>query len=973
MIVAPVDAVVSFVGAVRRRLLWEKRLRRIGTTVGVAGGSVLLGLVAAGLVGTVVPAWIGLFAALVAVCVHVARGRRARRSLREAAAVARHVSRVQPKVGDDLLSLVELRGGRGGLHGSAALIDALGARVASQVGRMRASRFVDLKPARRLVGLRLLALGAATAIAWLALPGVLPRGLALLRGKTSGGYATSVDPIVGDVKLTLTPPKYSGLSSRVIAGSSGAVHALAGTRVQVEARALVGARGAKLVVKANDAERELDASLDGSTLRGEFVVAASGSWRFVLRRGFGSVAEPEPHAVDVEVDQTPRVELFAPAEALDIEPGRRIELGYAVDDDYGLGQIDLVWRVDGDKQEHKKTLQAAPAADAPRTRSFSGKLEWDLAELTLKPGSRVTYHLEARDNDDITGPHVGISKSFVLGVNNPDEAADRRLAALEKLLEHTLTALADRLENAQPTAAAHASLATVVAWIATAQFVEQPKFGAKPKAKDKVGEELNAMHDRVRKISDEESRGLTVALHQRAGDELEKDALFIDDLLGKLRLEALLKVGDEMASLRDRLKELMAEYKRSGSEAIRREIEHQLRLLEQKMAELSAKASRLASEMPDQFLNRQAMGKNDAKDAMSRMREMLEKGDVEGAMAELERMSNALDQLNSSMEGDLRGFRGERFSEDEKALAELDSKIADLQHDESQIRGEAGQLKQRAREAAQRQLQQAGQQALEDIKKQATELKRQLGEVAAPGMRPMYAEDLGRLRQRAADLERLLASKDWAEAVDVARAAQVGSEGLASDLRDDNRRGARGADAESKLRGAARTAREIATKLEQILPRPGENLTPQERERLGQLAERQRALRGQTEQLLDELESRGGDRPKPGSRASEKLRGADEHMEKAEREMRARDARDAEGEAQQALDRLADARKEVQRERRPDEGRGTRADKEPVRIPGADEFTPPKEFRQDLLEAMKRAAPGAYKDAVKRYYEELVK
>jgi hypothetical protein len=52
---------------------------------------------------------------------------------------------------------------------------------------------------------------------------------------------------------------------------------------------------------------------------------------------------------------------------------------------------------------------------------------------------------------------------------------------------------------------------------------------------------------------------------------------------------------------------------------------------------------------------------------------------------------------------------------------------------------------------------------------------------------------------------------------------------------------------------------------------------------------------------------------------------------------------------------------------------GGRLDKEPVRIPGADEYRAPKEFRQDILDAMKRSAPADYKDMVKKYYEELVK
>ena len=55
----------------------------------------------------------------------------------------------------------------------------------------------------------------------------------------------------------------------------------------------------------------------------------------------------------------------------------------------------------------------------------------------------------------------------------------------------------------------------------------------------------------------------------------------------------------------------------------------------------------------------------------------------------------------------------------------------------------------------------------------------------------------------------------------------------------------------------------------------------------------------------------------------------------------------------------------------PDGRRPQRRD--PVRIPGADESTAPRAWRQELLDAMKEKAPERFRDEVRRYYEELVK
>ena len=79
------------------------------------------------------------------------------------------------------------------------------------------------------------------------------------------------------------------------------------------------------------------------------------------------------------------------------------------------------------------------------------------------------------------------------------------------------------------------------------------------------------------------------------------------------------------------------------------------------------------------------------------------------------------------------------------------------------------------------------------------------------------------------------------------------------------------------------------------------------------------------------------------------------------------------------------ARGDAGRRRRAREGARSRAQRgapgaaepvsdEPIRIPGADEYRAPEQFREDLLEAMKKkhGAEG-YDDMVKRYYEELIK
>jgi hypothetical protein len=95
------------------------------------------------------------------------------------------------------------------------------------------------------------------------------------------------------------------------------------------------------------------------------------------------------------------------------------------------------------------------------------------------------------------------------------------------------------------------------------------------------------------------------------------------------------------------------------------------------------------------------------------------------------------------------------------------------------------------------------------------------------------------------------------------------------------------------------------------------------------------------------------------------------------------------GEQQAALEALRQFQKQMQQSQRggkggkglpmPMGGRSRRQEgngRDPnnqVELPDEDAFQAPKEFRKDLLDAMKQGAPEKYREQVKRYYEELVK
>src|SRR5262249_26338307 len=183
------------------------------------------------------------------------------------------------------------------------------------------------------------------------------------------------------------------------------------------------------------------AKLENGQITSQFIADKASTYRFVLELSGGrQLREPIAHKIDLDPDRPPRVDLFAPSEDLEVSGPKIIEVGYASEDDYGLSEVQLVWQPQGGA-EQRKVLRSGIG-----TRSAQGRFDWDLSEVGLRPGMRVAYHIEAKDNDDVGGPNIGSSRTFYLKLTSAREKHEARIEKQTELLEMGLRSLGDRLE-----------------------------------------------------------------------------------------------------------------------------------------------------------------------------------------------------------------------------------------------------------------------------------------------------------------------------------------------------------------------------------------------------------------------------------------------------------------------------------------------------------------------------------------------
>jgi hypothetical protein len=305
--------------------------------------------------------------------------------------------------------------------------------------------------------------------------------------------------------------------------------------------------------------------------------------------------------------------------------------------------------------------------------------------------------------------------------------------------------------------------------------------------------------------------------------------------------------------------------------------------------------------------------------------------------------------------------------------------VGDLQKQQQQVADEADEVERGYKKRAADTARTRSTPQKEKAKKTLDRLKKAVDDIPRDGLSPFSQEEHDAVEKRLDDIGKMLDEGDVAEALSMAKHAEEGLQNIEGDVEDDvghdHPWSDRSGEALEKVTGAQPVAHELIEELEQATPSPEEIMSPAERQKLQSLRNQEQALAEKAKQLADKA---GKDKDLPGESGSVAQQGlgeAGDSMGHASDRMGANDPMGSHEESQDAADKLSQLRGKMQQAARPSQAQGQRGmDEEPVKIPNSDQYKPSEEFREDIIDAMKKEKPPeTYKDQVKRYYEELVK
>ncbi|MFH1824058.1 MAG: hypothetical protein ABH873_02380 [Candidatus Firestonebacteria bacterium] len=238
-------------------------------------------------------------------------------------------------------------------------------------------------------------------------------------------------PEIGDVKVKVYYPKYTNLEPEVIE-EGGKAEVLKNSMV------VISGTSNKPLSRAIFKFRQ-DRILENLTMQvkngiyPEIKLKAVEDfeyWIELIDRGGNRNKENMLHSIKVIKDEVPKVVLIFPQQDLMIAPNAELKVIYESSDDFGVTSSNLV--IEKDNKIYKSSLERN---DNPAVHKISEYL-WDIGKLGLNFGESITFYVEVVDNDLESGPNVGSSQKIKLQV-----------PTLESFMKMTSPLEKDRLDN----------------------------------------------------------------------------------------------------------------------------------------------------------------------------------------------------------------------------------------------------------------------------------------------------------------------------------------------------------------------------------------------------------------------------------------------------------------------------------------------------------------------------------------------
>jgi len=812
-------------------------------------------------------------------------------------------------------------------------------------------------------------------------------------------------PEIGNLRIALYPPHYTGLPTQTFQG--GNIEGMKGSTVRLEALSTKEIAKAKLVL---DDGREVPIKIDGRRLQGNLVLFQPQKYQILVEDPLGFRNSPISYEMRVRPDGFPTVEILKPTEDLEINGDETLPLEFSARDDFGIQEVSLAIRI-GDRQEKVPVEKEENKKLIPRER-----FDWDLGKLGLREGDEAIYHFEVLDNDTISGPKLGVSKALRLRLKNLKGEHKQVAEMIRELSQQMVDLLGDHLETtplSQKDALSREASADRNFAQKADEMTKRIEEIMRRSEKDRLSDfatwsDLEALKHNLEFTKDEllkrkqeaSSADEKARLNDEISSELERMSLLSEEINKRLNAQEAASTAQDLMKSQERLMEALDKLKSGDKnlDAILKEISQMANLL----ASLQQSLSQMASRLPEEFANSDAvrgLNFNEMLSALEEIRKKLMQGDIEGAMRLAQELFNQMASMMAALQGANQQSMSSMMGRMQGEMMRSASELEQIAREQQEILRET--------EGVNKQAQGAREEILKDkLDKFQTQAQRELARMAelfpdeegGGASREGFVDD-ATVNNLVKNMISRLLNKDFSGFSDVAKMAEqeLGKK--------------RSAQQERKVGQAQLSLRDLEKGLDALLSQPSPTLKDEDKSALRELSHRQGVLKERTQELHEKLDSLFQLFPSLDPQITKNIQEAGNSMGNAQGRLSGLDGKAAVPPERDALDRLSQSQQQMQSSMQQLAQRGqlgrmpvarlfrygrflpsgelvplpgipqfpqfdieggmTGLDTDKFQLPGKEDYKAPRSFREEILEALKQGVPPSLKEQIESYFKNL--
>lgn len=839
---------------------------------------------------------------------------------------------------------------------------------------------------------------------------------------SSDRYTISVTdrPFVRTMAVALTPPAYSGLKRETLEENNGDLLLLPGTMVEWNIVPSKPVASASIVLKDGAAVKM---RRNGDRWTAAFAPQRASAYSVSLQDEEGNANRNViEYSIRMLTDEHPLVEILSPGKNVDITKAMELPMQFSMTDDFGVGTLSIRYRLAQSKYASEGTEFTSIVlftGENAKERTFEHR--WDLSPLGLVPEDVVEYYAEVKDNDNVNGPKLGRSQTYLIRLPSLEEV----FAEAEKTQETAGKELEETLKEAQELRKELNELSDDMKKNQQMDWQKQKKAEELMKRYEEVQKKVSDVSESIDEMSRQLQENNTLspetmekymelqkALNEMNSPEFQKamqrmqkamqsadpeqmrqamqQAQFNEEqfrqsiertmnLLKRIQIEQkvdeLLKRAEEMKQAQESLRKETEAMKPSDAKTAeelakkQEEIDEQLEGVKKEMDDLRAKMEQFPKEMPLEKLDeaQQAAADQAMKNAMKQSAQQLRAQQSDRAQSAQQQASSGISEMQQQLSELQEQMLNNQMQQTMNALRKAMQDLLQISQKQEQLKNRSRSLdpnSQQFREIAQQQQNLQGD--LNNVANALAELSEQSFAVT-PEMGKQIGRAMGQMQQAMSAVEQRNgpgAANQQGEAMASLNKAAVQMQGAMQQMQQQGGQG--GGSLLQQLRGMAMQQQQINMQTEQMGDQEG--MTQQQMQEMGRLARQQDAVRRSLEQLQQDAAT---------SPEKERIMGdlgkISEEMKEVVQQLQQSNAdKNTLQQQERILSRLLQAQRSMRERDYEQKRKGTSASAPPRRAPA--ERTAPavrSKLQQDLQRVQEAGYSKEYLELIRRYYEAL--